>query len=193
MHNGISRLLPALIGASAIALSAPASASTIPISGTFSGIGSGGTPPVFTESFNGGGTDATFGAFTGFEQATIDVSNPSDVVLSGGTFQWNFATGFIAGTFSGSGAPGALTVNFLITSGLLPGDSGSATGSGSYNPDTSEVTGSYSGSITAPDGVPIGLAPLSSTPLPAALPLFAGGAGFLGLFVRRRKKKKAVV
>jgi hypothetical protein len=30
---------------------------------------------------------------------------------------------------------------------------------------------------------------LSTTPLPATLPLFAGGLGMLGLFGRRRKQK----
>jgi hypothetical protein len=33
---------------------------------------------------------------------------------------------------------------------------------------------------------------LESTPLPAALPLFVGGAGFLGFMAKRRKRKAAV-
>jgi hypothetical protein len=37
----------------------------------------------------------------------------------------------------------------------------------------------------------IGDAP-PTTPLPAALPLFAGGLGMLGLLSRRKKAKKAV-
>jgi hypothetical protein len=32
----------------------------------------------------------------------------------------------------------------------------------------------------------------STTPLPAALPLFAGGAGLIGLLARRRKRKTAL-
>ena len=35
-------------------------------------------------------------------------------------------------------------------------------------------------------------APPPTTPLPAALPLFAGGLGLFGLLARRRKKKAAV-
>ena len=34
--------------------------------------------------------------------------------------------------------------------------------------------------------------PTSATPLPAALPLFAGGLGAIGLLARRRKRKQAV-
>lgn len=37
------------------------------------------------------------------------------------------------------------------------------------------------------------LDPASATPLPAALPLFAGGLGFMGFLVRRRKKQQAAV
>ena len=36
------------------------------------------------------------------------------------------------------------------------------------------------------------LTPTSATPLPAALPLFAGGAGLIGLLARRRKRKAAL-
>jgi hypothetical protein len=34
---------------------------------------------------------------------------------------------------------------------------------------------------------------LTATPLPAALPLFAGGLGLLGMFVRRKKRSGAAV
>jgi hypothetical protein len=39
----------------------------------------------------------------------------------------------------------------------------------------------------------LGSVPVSATPLPAALPLFAGGLGMIGLFSRRRKRKNAIV
>jgi hypothetical protein len=38
-----------------------------------------------------------------------------------------------------------------------------------------------------------GIAATSATPLPAALPLFAGGLGVLGLLARRRKRKTAAI
>jgi hypothetical protein len=39
----------------------------------------------------------------------------------------------------------------------------------------------------------VGNSPLSATPLPAALPLFAGGLGAMGLFGWRRKRKTAAI
>jgi hypothetical protein len=48
-----------------------------------------------------------------------------------------------------------------------------------------------SGTLDANPGVwtGSGIAAISATPLPAALPLFAGGLGVIGLFGRRRKRK----
>jgi hypothetical protein len=37
------------------------------------------------------------------------------------------------------------------------------------------------------------LTPPATTPLPAALPMFMGGAGLIGLLARRRKKKSAAL
>jgi hypothetical protein len=39
----------------------------------------------------------------------------------------------------------------------------------------------------------VGNSPLSETPLPAALPLFAGGLGFVGFLAKRRKSSKRVL
>jgi len=37
----------------------------------------------------------------------------------------------------------------------------------------------------------VGFSPVAATPLPATLPLFAGGLGAMGLLGRRRKRKNA--
>ena len=49
---------------------------------------------------------------------------------------------------------------------------------------------SDTGGISQPHQVDFDIAP-TATPLPAALPLFAGGLGVIGLFARRRKQKNA--
>ena len=183
-----------LLGAAA----APACANTINIAGTFSGTATlTGGPSIFTENFSGTGLDVTFGAFTGTEQATVDASGfPGSLVLTNGTFNWAFAQGNLAGTFSGSGTPGAVAITFLITSGFLPGDTGQGTGTESFflitDSNTATVAGSYSGTIdTTGTLVDVGgrFELVASTPIPAALPLFATGLGALGLLGWRRKRK----
>jgi hypothetical protein len=42
--------------------------------------------------------------------------------------------------------------------------------------------------LNSPEGLPIGL---TVTPLPAALPLFAGGLGLVGFLSRRKKRAQA--
>jgi hypothetical protein len=39
------------------------------------------------------------------------------------------------------------------------------------------------------DDVSVGQVGVGATPLPAALPMFAGGLGFVGFLARRRKQK----
>jgi hypothetical protein len=55
------------------------------------------------------------------------------------------------------------------------------------NASASEATGNFYSAVGG--GFGVGLFNLTPTPLPAALPLFAGGLGMLGLFGRRRKQK----
>lgn len=45
--------------------------------------------------------------------------------------------------------------------------------------------------VNVTGNVLLGSTAVTATPLPAALPLFAGGLGMIGLFSRRRKQKKA--
>lgn len=198
--------LSAAVFITVAAFAMPAKANIIDISGTFSGTGSGGTPPVFTESFSGDGVDTTFGSFIADEQATVDVTNPSNFVLTDGTFDFIFHQGTLSGTFSGSGAPGSVAITLLITSGFLAGDTGSGTGTGSFS-DTGSVDGSYQvaintvGTLVSDPSIPgpnppyydlVAPAP-PSTPLPAALPLCATGLGALGLLSWRRKRKTQAV
>jgi|SRR5580704_3199019 len=52
----------------------------------------------------------------------------------------------------------------------------------------------YGEAFGAPGDIEVsGLALVSTTPLPAALPLFAGGLGLLGMFARRRKQTTSVL
>jgi hypothetical protein len=50
---------------------------------------------------------------------------------------------------------------------------------------------SYASNSGLPAGNYLGLAAVVVTPLPSALPLFAGGLGVVGLLMRRRKKPRA--
>jgi hypothetical protein len=60
---------------------------------------------------------------------------------------------------------------------------------GGYQPNSTDVTAGNNYDETGPGGFGVGTFALTATPLPAALPLFAGGLGMLGLFGRRRKSK----
>jgi hypothetical protein len=59
----------------------------------------------------------------------------------------------------------------------------------SFDPNTADVTAGPNIST----GTNWGLTPISDTPLPAALPLFATGLGALGLLGWRRKRKQAAL
>jgi hypothetical protein len=79
----------------------------------------------------------------------------------------------------------------------------SAPGPTSFTPTTGTYTGPsgnfafqivYGECCGSPGDLEIsGLALVSTTPLPAALPLFAGGLGLLGMFARRRKQTTSVL
>ena len=137
-------------------------------------------------TFNDGGT--AFGSFVfnadtdvfvswnitttvGSQENGFDYTNSNSSCLNCST------TGFFIGT------PGLVNKLDLGFSGALTDAGGTFTLSGFED----ELTGFESrlingGSITTE---------IAATPLPAALPLFAGGLGALGLFGWRRKRKNA--
>jgi hypothetical protein len=65
----------------------------------------------------------------------------------------------------------------------------SFTGSGS---DVLTFGGNTSPSEWLVDDISVTASPVSATPLPAALPLFAGGLGMVGFLARRKKRKSAI-
>ncbi len=79
----------------------------------------------------------------------------------------------LLGTFSGTNGPFTLvTLNVLLAS---------------------SNTLAFQGLFTNPDSTVFidNISAIASTPLPAALPLFAGGLGVMGWLARRRKRKNA--
>lgn len=59
---------------------------------------------------------------------------------------------------------------------------------GGYAPNSTDVTPGNNYDQTSPDGFGVGTFALTATPLPAALPLFAGGLSALGLLGWHRKR-----
>jgi hypothetical protein len=184
---------PTLIAMVVIAgFAVPGHASTINISGTFSGdstLTPNGTPGVFVQNLTGDGDDTIYGSFTPTSRSTVDFSTPPNITISAGSFTETFAKGTLFGTSTGSGTASGrgtatFTLDFVFTGGTgqFAGDTGEATVTGtitSTSATTESITGTYTGTLTA------------ATPLPAALPLFATGLGTLGLLGWRRKRKNA--
>jgi hypothetical protein len=184
-------MLIALILMVTTGFAAPADASTIPISGTFAGdstLTATSTPGIYVQNFSGNGDDTTYGSFTTGSMSTVDFSKPPNIIISDGLFTETFSQGTLFGTSSGNGSASGkgtatFTIDYVFTGGtrLFAGDTGEATLTGtitSTSPTTESITGSYSGSLTA-------------TPVPAALPLFVGGLGMIGLLGQRRIRKNA--
>jgi hypothetical protein len=85
-----------------------------------------------------------------------------------------------AGDNSGGGYGGPIS-SFLLTNTSL----GSVLFGSGLNPGDSTIF-----ALEAP-AAQISVTGINTVPLPAALPLFAGGLGVMGLFARRRKRKAA--
>jgi len=59
---------------------------------------------------------------------------------------------------------------------------------GAFVPNATDVTAGNNYDEFGPTGFGVGTFALTATPLPATLPLFAGGLGFIGYLVRRRNR-----
>ena len=163
------------------------------------------TPLNFSFSFtnNYRGVGAAWGAVTGriiglTDNATSSAAHiyidtwPSDLTNLGSYIApidatlWNFQ---YVNYFTVSG--GVITSMDFHADNLLPTASdrlylSHATCSCSY---LSIGSGNFFKVCSNPDNISTALLPVSTTPLPATLPLFASGLGALGLFGWRRKRK----
>lgn len=166
---------------------------------------------VYDWTISGGTAQNGSGALSGNGTITLSSTPTINSIGTGyavdgitGTFTSTDVTGSITGTFT-SGAvdnlvypsdPGGFILDDLglgITVMVSPTNSyqlefGAANGDpGFYN----ETCCGSSEPIYDYNDVTFGVTPetLSATPVPAALPLFAGGLGMLGAFSRRKKRK----
>jgi hypothetical protein len=183
-----------LVSATLVALAGliiHAQAETISISGTTSSTVTTnltGTPPanmVGTAPLSGTGS-GTLGAFSITANGTLTVFGPDYITLSvtNGTFTDTFSDGTLFGTDTATGTTNGINTNSVVSfiftggTGAFAGDTGTETSTESIVNATGADSASFTGTLT-------------TTPLPAALPLFAGGLGALGLFGWRRKRKNA--
>jgi hypothetical protein len=151
-----------------------------------------------------GDTNGSNGVFGGLSQ--------SFVTIPGQQYQLTFDYSHNNGTFSptyaaqvtvadGNAPPGSSIFSTTVSQAFLPGVGFPSGDWQSFSEDftaTSALTlltfidtqGAFNAGIYLDD---VSVVPLNATPLPAALPLFAGGLGVMGLLGRRKKQKTAAV
>jgi hypothetical protein len=172
----------------------PVKASTISTTDTFSGTSTTNTSLVSgnyvgTESTSGSGNLSPLGPYT--------VTTSGDVTTYGPSFTSFTVTGFVTDTFSGGTLFGTFTDSGTVSGGVSTGtlDLIITGGTGAYlgytGTETETATVLADGTFTGTGTGSLTFTSLSTTPLPAALPLFATGLGTLGVLARRRKRKKA--
>jgi len=144
-----------------------------------------GTTYIFYFTVGSGSTDylnvsaPSTGTLEGFHVTTYTyVGSPAPSTLVFGPVLINDSTG-ISLTFTA----GAGSENYYVEINLYCGDTSACNTGG----DDVDPTNNISDTGTADYAV------VSATPLPAALPMMAGGLGFLGFLSRRRKRKAATV
>ena len=140
-------------------------------SGSLTGLGSANTNYTFNQLITGGPSN---------------FQTPHDWFVADNVYYPGGGTGNL---LDGSG------IAFFVACsvGACPGDSG-----GPANTDQVALWGNPGGGPGSPDTLDIyfngfvsGVTSISETPLPAALPLFSGGLGVMGLLLRGKKRKNA--
>jgi hypothetical protein len=189
--------------ASLLMLGVVGTAQALPIDVTYTVSGSAGNWLYdFSVDNNLGGTNDIYMFGVQFSADHI-VSSPTGWVdkasISPGSIPWNNAS------FGGSSRN---YYNVWTTSGVFPAGAilaGAPTVSGFDVLDTSQTAlpsvlwfafaagGTYTGGGTFNPNTNPGFEGTGSTPLPAALPLFASGLGVMGYLAKRRKRKAAAL
>jgi hypothetical protein len=174
----------------------PVQASTISTTDTFSGTSTTNTSLVSgnyvgTESTSGSGILSPLGPYT--------VTTSGNVTTYGPSFTSFTVTGFVTDTFAGGTLFGTFTDSGTVSGGVstgtlelvITGGTGAYLGYTGTETETATVLadGTFSGTGTGS----LTTGSLSTTPLPAALPLFATGLGTFGLLGWRRKRKAAAL
>jgi hypothetical protein len=136
-------------------------------------------------SATGGGDSSTFSGYFTYDTVSGDVTAPIGITVGGtdaGTYDTLIAGG-ISGLYVATSAITGDQIDIYLAANL----------NGTSSDNLSTV---YWGTVSSP---PTASSPhsttetgfVSPTPLPATLPLFAGGAGLIGLLTRSRKRKNS--
>jgi hypothetical protein len=114
--------------------------------------------------------------------STVDFTNPMHIGLHNGPDYAFFGYQ--------SGGPDLIHLVFSPADFLLLGNSNSFFGPATVNDNLFTGVPTSGGLLSFTDFSEVNLT-ANSTPLPAALPLFAGGLGVIGLLARRKKRRTA--
>jgi hypothetical protein len=172
----------------------PASAATLTFDWTLTSTASaalGGVPSpgsgtiTVTTGIGGDTVTAITGALGG---ETITGLAPTGTLFNNDNLLFPIGTTFrgppvVSGTTSYVSASDLDTKGVAVTTALGTFDIFSA-----YVPNATDVTPGNNYDEFGPTGFGVGTFALTATPLPATLPLFAGGLGFVGYLTRRRHR-----
>jgi Protein of unknown function (DUF642) len=135
--------------------------------------------------------------FGGLEQTIATTAGASYTL----TFALGASTAWNLGSLAGSALTASATGSVLLASQLFTASTPSTdnqwtTETLSFVADSSSTTIEFLGDSTNVNSKYIGLdnvdVELATTPLPATLPLFAGGLSFVGYLTRRKKRAQAI-